>query len=92
MNNKPTLEAMWRAIVLIGRNTASYKFALAKALIELSNNKSSFTFEDIAKPFSREITEHLKLEPKQATSSKSTSLDYCRKYNVRFLIFCKLLL
>lgn len=32
----PTLENYWRAIILFGRNTASYKFALAKALHDVA--------------------------------------------------------
>ena len=32
----PSLENCWRAVVLLGRNEASYKFALAKALLELA--------------------------------------------------------
>lgn len=28
---EPTLENYWRAIILFGKNTASYKFALAKS-------------------------------------------------------------
>jgi hypothetical protein len=28
----PTLEGYWRGIIPLGRNVASYKFALAKAL------------------------------------------------------------
>lgn len=29
----PTLDANWRAIVLFGRNVASYRFALVKTLL-----------------------------------------------------------
>jgi hypothetical protein len=32
-----TLENYWRAVILFGQNVASYKFALAKSLIELSS-------------------------------------------------------
>ena len=32
---EPSLENYWRAIILFGRNVASYKFALAKSLYEL---------------------------------------------------------
>lgn len=32
---EPTLENYWRAIILFGRNTASYKFALAKIFIDV---------------------------------------------------------
>ena len=31
----PKLEDYWRSIILFGRNVASYKFALAKSLLEL---------------------------------------------------------
>ena len=37
----PTLENYWRAIILFGRNTASYKFALAKSLYELARSGST---------------------------------------------------
>ena len=30
-----TLEDQWRAIILFGRNAASYKFALGRALLQL---------------------------------------------------------
>lgn len=32
----PSLESYWRSIILFGRNVASYKFALAKSLLELA--------------------------------------------------------
>ncbi len=32
---EPSLENYWRAVILFGRNVASYKFALAKSLHEL---------------------------------------------------------
>lgn len=31
----PSLESYWRAVILFGRNSASYKFSMAKSLIEL---------------------------------------------------------
>ena len=33
----PTLDNYWRSIVLFGRNVASYKFALAKSLLEFQD-------------------------------------------------------
>ncbi|MFY0678229.1 MAG: hypothetical protein JXR18_13175 [Neptuniibacter sp.] len=33
----PTLSSYWRSIILFGQNSASYKFALAKSLIDLSD-------------------------------------------------------
>ena len=47
IGDKPTLDNYWRAILLLGRNTASYKFSLAKTLLNLSK-ESSIKVEDIA--------------------------------------------
>lgn len=55
-----TLEDYWRAIILLGKNVTSYKFALAKSLLELApKGKSIITLEELAEPFSRQICEHL---------------------------------
>ena len=32
----PSLESYWRSIILFGNNVASYKFALAKTLLEIA--------------------------------------------------------
>jgi len=36
ISKDPSLEDYWRGIILYGRNVASYKFALAKTLLELN--------------------------------------------------------
>ena len=78
----PSIEDQWRAIILFGRNVASYKFALAKALLELSPAAGSLVkLEDLALPFALEVCEHLRLEDKQATSASSSFLDGCRQFN-----------
>jgi hypothetical protein len=72
----------WRAIILFGRNVASYKFALAKTLLELKPESGQLLkLSDIAPSFSRNITDHLKIADKQGTSRTSSFLDSCRKYN-----------
>ena len=72
----------WRAIILFGRNVASYKFALAKTLLELKPESGQLLkMSDIAPAFSRHITEHLKIADKQGTSQSSNFLDSCRKFN-----------
>lgn len=79
---EPSLENYWRAIILFGRNVASYKFALAKSLYELkAEGNTIVTLDQLAEPFSRNICEHLKLVDKQATSSSSKFLDFCRAFN-----------
>ena len=78
----PSLESYWRSIILFGRNVASYKFALAKSLLEIiKNNKSVISLEELAYPFSKHICEHLKKSPKQATSQNSKFLKACKDFN-----------
>jgi len=79
---EPTLENYWRSVILFGRNVASYKFALAKALIDLSSSKNDLiTLDDLAVPFAKHICDHLQKTDKQTTSSSSRFLDECRKFN-----------
>lgn len=79
---EPSLENYWRAVILFGRNAASYKFALAKSLYDLkAQGNTIITLDQLAEPFSQYICEHLKLVDKQATSSTSRYLDFCRAYN-----------
>lgn len=78
----PSLDSYWRAVILFGRNVASYKFALGKALLTLADEgKTIVTAEELSIPYATALCEHLKLEDKQITSQSSTFLDACRKYN-----------
>ena len=80
--NDPSLQSYWRSIVLYGKNVASYKFALAKSLIDLKGQPNDLIkLEDLAVPFSKHICEHLKKNDKQITSRSSKFLDECRKFN-----------
>ena len=55
--NDPTLESQWRALILFGKNSATYKFAFAKSLLELANKETTtISLNDLAEPFSRHIT------------------------------------
>lgn len=78
----PSLESYWRSIILFGRNVASYKFALAEALLDLaSNGKSIITLDELAEPYAKHLCEHLKIAPKQTTSHKSRFLAACKEFN-----------
>lgn len=80
----PSLESYFRSVILFGKNSASYKFALAKSLIDLSEQHNKDTFiplEDLSIPFSKYICEHLKINNKQATSQSSKFLNACRDFN-----------
>jgi len=82
-SSDPTLSSYWRSIILFGRNSASYKFALAKSLIELADRSGSdlVTLEQLAEPFSRHLCEHLLLADKQGNRASGKFLNTCRQFN-----------
>lgn len=91
--NDPSLESQWRALILFGKNSATYKFAFAKSLIDLIEKETtSVTLSDLAKPFSLNITEHLKASDKQGNSSSSKFLNFCRDYNNELIDEAQLLI
>jgi len=82
-HKEPCLEDYWRGIVLFGRNVATYKFALAKSLLDLKPCSGQLLkIEELAPVFAGHIAEHIKLADKQATSSSSKFLDACRQFNL----------
>ncbi len=79
---EPSLESYWRSVILFGRNVASYKFALAKSLLEIApTGRTEVSLEELAEPFSRHLCEHIAHSPKQVTSSRSSFLDTCKAFN-----------
>ena len=79
---KPSLEDNWRGIILLGRNVASYKFALARSLLELRPVSGQLVrLEELAPLFAGYISEHLKQSDKQGTSRSSKFLEGCRSFN-----------
>jgi hypothetical protein len=59
--NDPSLESQWRAIILFGKNSATYKFAFAKSLLGLiEQEKAKISLDELAIPFANSIVEHLK--------------------------------
>jgi hypothetical protein len=82
LSKTPKIEDYWRAIILFGRNVASYKFALAKALLELQPKSGQLLkLEDLALPYARYIAAHLKVADKQGTFASSKFLEACRNFN-----------
>ena len=50
---------------MFGKNSATYKFAFAKALLEqVSQEKTKISLSDLAEHFSRNVIEHLKQSDK----------------------------
>ena len=81
-DTSPSLESFWRAIILFGRNSASYSFALAKALLHFCSEERTFvSLDELAKPFALELCEHLKFADRQGNRPTGPFLDSCRKYN-----------
>jgi len=78
----PSVAATLRGVVLFGRNSASYKFALAKSVLGFAyQGTQAVAIDDLAGPFSQYICEHLKLEDRQATRDQSQFLNACRQFN-----------
>ena len=78
----PSVEDCWRGVVLYGRNTASYKFALASALLELSPKSGQLVkLEDLAPVFARHIARHLTDAPKQITTKDGKFIQACVAFN-----------
>jgi 5-methylcytosine-specific restriction endonuclease McrA len=80
---EPKLEDYWRSLILYGKNVASYKFALAKALLELApQGKEIITLEDLAEPYSRYVVEHLRLcdTQHQASDRPYPFIEACRQF------------
>ena len=79
--NDPSLESQWRAIILFGKNSATYKFAFAKSLLELiEKEKTTISLDDLAKPFADSIVDHLRKSDRQGHSGSSTFLQGCRNF------------
>ncbi len=79
----PSLESYWRSVILFGRNTSTYKFALARALEDLARDeKTEVTLDEIAIPFSRHMCEHLLEAPKQTTGRPGKFVETCSHFNL----------
>jgi hypothetical protein len=68
--------------VLRGRNVASFKFALAKSILNLAESgRATASMEELAVPFSQDLCAHIKEVDTQSTSAGSRILDACRHFN-----------
>lgn len=83
ISTTPSVEDCWRGVVLYGRNTASYKFALASALLELNPKSGELVKLDRLAPyFAKQIARHLADAPKQITTSKGKFIQACERFNL----------
>lgn len=81
---RPSPETDWRSIVLFGKNTASYKFALARALLDFARkDQAEVNLEDLAVPYANSLCEHMKTSPRQTTNRTARFLEVCKRFNER---------
>lgn len=79
--NDPSIESQWRALILFGKNSSTYKFAFAKSLLGLiEEQKTKISLAELAIPFADSIVDHLKKNDKQGSSASSTFLKVCRDF------------
>ncbi len=77
----PTTDAYWRSVILFGKNSASYKFALGRSLLEAADRGKTFvSLEELAEPYARHLVEHLGRTDRQGTAASSRFLDACRQF------------
>ena len=82
IQTNPTADAYWRSVILFGKNSASYKFALGKSLLEVANQDKTFiSLEDLAEPYALNLVDHLQKSDRQGTSPSSRFLEVCRKFS-----------
>jgi hypothetical protein len=82
IETNPTTDAYWRSIILFGRNSASYKFALGKSLLEAADQEKTFVpLDELAEPYARNLVDHLQKADRQCTSASSRFLEICRKFS-----------
>lgn len=80
MDNR--IREVWNQIVERDRITATYKFALAKALIYLGDGRRrSVGFDELAYYYSRELCSHIKRYKRQSTFKTSKFIRSCKEYN-----------
>lgn len=78
--NDPSAESEWRALILFGKNSATYKFAFAKSLLEfIEEGRNSISLEDLSVPFAKSMLSHIQKNERQGTNSSSKFLDACRQ-------------
>ena len=63
-------------MILFGKNSANYKFAFAKSLLELvDEERTRISLNQLAESFSRNILEHLRENDKQGNAATYLSID-----------------
>ncbi len=63
--NDPSIESQWRALILFGKNSSTYKFAFAKSLLGIiEEQKTKISLSELAIPFADSVVDYLKKNDK----------------------------
>ena len=90
--NDVSIESQWRALILFGKNSATYKFAFGKALLDLIDEETnSVSLNEVAPLYVGSILEHIKANDKQGNASSSVFLNACRAYNNQVISYDELI-
>ncbi|QGQ95885.1 HNH endonuclease [Paenibacillus psychroresistens] len=93
LKNDKTLESQFRSIFLFGKNVATYKFALAKSLLELGQSDKGFvSLEELSPIFAKHMLEHVRRDKRQITSSSSKFIQACQLFDKNQITYDQLLL
>lgn len=77
-----TAASVWRAIVLYGANSATYKFAFGATLLEAAATERTYvTIEELAPRYAELICAGIRRQRRQATAAHSRFLDACQAFN-----------
>ncbi|GII66800.1 hypothetical protein Skr01_68850 [Sphaerisporangium krabiense] len=77
-----TAESVWRAIVLYGANSATYKFAFGATLLEIAaTGRDRVALEELAPRYADLLCQALQRNPRQCIATSSKFLDACRAFN-----------
>ena len=90
--NDQSNESQFRSVFLFGRNVATYKFALAKALLDLSHQAKTFvSLEELSPHYVKHLLEHVTMGKRQTTSPSSKFLSACMLYSNEQITYPQLL-
>lgn len=80
---QPTVQNRWRALILLGRNTAAYKFALADALLSGDFADTDLVkIDELALPFAQSLSKHVAAAPKQGSTGLNRAMQSaCENFN-----------
>lgn len=80
--NFEKIEEYWKMIITFGKFTSTYKYNLAKSILELSKDGRKYiNLEELSIPYYRNMCEHLLKEPIQIRGKDGAFIKACLDFN-----------